>query len=71
MHHDEGIHPFAIEPAGDGLYYLHVQRSPFRSVAFVSSRLKEGFATEREAREFAAEYFQASDSDFAPSPMDH
>jgi hypothetical protein len=70
MTSSDGIHPFAIEHAPDGLYYLHTDRAPNKwSVAFDVNRQPQGFATEQEARDFAKEQFGAGDSDFATHPM--
>jgi hypothetical protein len=66
----DGIHPFAIEHAHDGLFYLHTDRAPNKwSVAFDVNRQPQGFTTEEEARAFAREHFGASNDDFAPHPM--
>ncbi len=43
MMSSDGIHPFAIEHAPDGLYYLHTDRAPNKwSVAFDVNRQPQG-----------------------------
>ncbi|WP_426257003.1 hypothetical protein [Sphingomonas sp. DC2300-3] len=65
-----GVHPFAVEHAADGQYYLHKDRAPNKHThAFDVNRWLDPFDTEQEARAFAKEHFQASDDDFAAHPM--
>lgn len=61
------IHPFSVEHAADGLYYLHTNRAPNKnSVAFDANRHRDGFSADIQARAFAKEFYAATDEDFAP-----
>lgn len=65
----DGIHPFAIEHAPDGLYYLHPDRAPDKwSVAFDVNRQAQEVRDRGGAR-LRKDHFGAGDSDFAPHPM--
>lgn len=70
MSNTHRVHPFAVEHAPDGKFYLHTDRAPNKwSVAFDVNRWEQGFATEEDARAFAKEHFGATDADFTPHPM--
>ena len=69
MNPDQIVRPFAIEHAPDGPFYLHANRRfNANGKAFDSERKPEGFATEAEARAFAAEHMGATDDLIAPDP---